>query len=134
MSPDSALRDAFATLVESYAAPIRRLCAVYATDPADRGGSLPRHLSCDLACAPRVQERRLRTHVAVPNRAQRGAHVADAEPAGFTVKGTTVPDGEVDLVGLYVARAIPSDAYALLTDEKPAGLLVRAAGDDRARA
>ena len=36
MSPDSALRDAFATLVESYAAPIRRLCAVYATDPADR--------------------------------------------------------------------------------------------------
>ena len=36
MSPDSALRDAFATLVESYAAPIRRLCGVYASDPADR--------------------------------------------------------------------------------------------------
>jgi RNA polymerase sigma-70 factor (ECF subfamily) len=36
VSPDSALRDAFANLVESYASPIRRLCAVYATDPADR--------------------------------------------------------------------------------------------------
>jgi hypothetical protein len=28
--------------------------------------------------------------------------------------------GDVDLVGLYVARGIPSDAFALLTDEKPA--------------
>jgi len=43
-----------------------------------------------------------------------------SSPAGFTVKGVTVPDSEVDLVGLYVARGIPSDAYALLTDEKPA--------------
>jgi hypothetical protein len=42
-----------------------------------------------------------------------------SSPAGFTVKGVTVPDSEVDLVGLYVARGIPSDAYALLTDEKP---------------
>jgi hypothetical protein len=42
-----------------------------------------------------------------------------SSPAGFSVKDKTVPDGEVDLVGLYVARGIPSDAYALLTDEKP---------------
>jgi len=36
VSHDTALRDSFARLVESYAAPLRRLCAVYATDPADR--------------------------------------------------------------------------------------------------
>lgn len=36
MSLDSARRDSFARLVESYAAPIRRLCAVYASNPADR--------------------------------------------------------------------------------------------------
>ena len=42
-----------------------------------------------------------------------------SSPAGLSVKGKAVPDGEVDLVGLYVARGIPSDAYALLTDEKP---------------
>jgi len=28
----------------------------------------------------------------------------------------TVPDASVDLVGLYVARGIPGDAYALITD------------------
>ncbi len=42
-----------------------------------------------------------------------------SSPAGLAVKGTAVPDNEVDLVGLYVERGIPSDAYALLTDEKP---------------
>ena len=36
MSHDTALRASFSRLVESYAAPLRRLCAVYATDPADR--------------------------------------------------------------------------------------------------
>ena len=36
MSHDTALRDSFTRLVESYAAPLRRLCAVYATDPSDR--------------------------------------------------------------------------------------------------
>ena len=46
--------------------------------------------------------------------------LAGSSPAGFTVNGTTIPDGELDLVGLYVARTIPSDAYALLTGEKPA--------------
>ena len=30
-----------------------------------------------------------------------------------------IPDVQLDLVGLYVARAIPSDAYALITSERP---------------
>jgi hypothetical protein len=42
-----------------------------------------------------------------------------SSPAGFTVDHATVPDSELDLIGLYVARAIPSDAYALVTDEQP---------------
>jgi len=46
--------------------------------------------------------------------------LAGSSPAGFTVDGTTIPDNELDLVGLYVARTIPSDAYALITGEKPA--------------
>ncbi len=46
--------------------------------------------------------------------------LAGSSPAGFTVNGTTIPDAELDLVGMYVARGIPGDAYALLTDEKPA--------------
>jgi len=43
-----------------------------------------------------------------------------SSPAGFVVGGTVIPDVQLDLVGLYVAREIPSDAYALITDEKPA--------------
>jgi hypothetical protein len=39
--------------------------------------------------------------------------------AGFTVDHATIPDSELDLIGLYVSRAIPSDAYALVTDERP---------------
>ncbi|MBV8760001.1 MAG: hypothetical protein JO257_22110 [Deltaproteobacteria bacterium] len=42
-----------------------------------------------------------------------------SSPAGLAVKGASVPDGEVDLVGLYVARGIPSDAFALLVGEQP---------------
>src|SRR6185503_5709494 len=40
-------------------------------------------------------------------------------PAGFDVGGSVVPDGEIELVGLYVSRGIPADAYALVTDELP---------------
>jgi hypothetical protein len=40
-------------------------------------------------------------------------------PAGFTVEGTTLPDAQLDLIGLYVARSIPSDAYVVLADERP---------------
>jgi hypothetical protein len=40
-------------------------------------------------------------------------------PAGFTVGGLTIPDAQLDLVGLYVVRDVPSDAYALITGENP---------------
>lgn len=43
-----------------------------------------------------------------------------SSPAGFVVGGTTIPDAQVDLLGLYVARGLPADAYALITDENPA--------------
>ncbi len=39
--------------------------------------------------------------------------------AGFAVSGQTVPDAHVDLVGLYVKRGVPGDAYALLVGEQP---------------
>jgi hypothetical protein len=40
-------------------------------------------------------------------------------PAGLAAGSATVPDGQIDLVGLYVARGVPDGAYALLTDEQP---------------
>jgi hypothetical protein len=40
-------------------------------------------------------------------------------PTGFTVGGTTIPDTQLDLVGVYIARGIPSGAHALLTGERP---------------
>lgn len=40
--------------------------------------------------------------------------------AGLAVAGGTVPDAHVDLVGLYVRRGVPGDAYALLAGERPA--------------
>jgi hypothetical protein len=39
--------------------------------------------------------------------------------AAFAVDGATIPDAQIDLVGLYVARGIPSDAYALIDGENP---------------
>jgi hypothetical protein len=39
--------------------------------------------------------------------------------AGLTADKATVPDAQIDLVGLYVSREIPADAYALITGEKP---------------
>ncbi|MGE5181285.1 MAG: hypothetical protein ACM31C_04460 [Acidobacteriota bacterium] len=45
--------------------------------------------------------------------------VKGSSPAGFVAKGVVIPDAQLDLVGLYVSRSIPSDAYALLTAEKP---------------
>lgn len=41
-------------------------------------------------------------------------------PAGFTIGGLTIPDGQLDLIGLYVVRDIPSGAYAVIVGEKPA--------------
>jgi hypothetical protein len=40
-------------------------------------------------------------------------------PAGFTVGGLTIPDAQLDLVGLFVTRSIPSDAYAVIVGERP---------------
>jgi hypothetical protein len=37
----------------------------------------------------------------------------------FVVSGQTIPAAQVDLVGVYVARAVPADAYALLAEERP---------------
>ena len=39
--------------------------------------------------------------------------------AGFNVGTATVPDANLDLVGLYVTRPVPSGAYALITGERP---------------
>lgn len=41
--------------------------------------------------------------------------------AGFAVaQGVTVPDAQIDLLGLYVAKGIPDGAYALIDGERPA--------------
>lgn len=43
-----------------------------------------------------------------------------SSPAGaFTVGGQTIPDAQIDLVGLAVQRGVPGDAYALVTGEQP---------------
>jgi hypothetical protein len=40
-------------------------------------------------------------------------------PAGLDVGGATLPDDQIDLIGLLVARGIPHGAYALVTGESP---------------
>jgi hypothetical protein len=40
-------------------------------------------------------------------------------PAGLAIGDKVIPDGEIELVGLYPARAIPGDAYAVVTGELP---------------
>jgi hypothetical protein len=40
-------------------------------------------------------------------------------PAGFTVSGATIPDAQLDLIGLYVVRDVPSNAYVVITGERP---------------
>jgi hypothetical protein len=43
-----------------------------------------------------------------------------ASPAGALATGSaSVPDANTDLVGVYVARSVPDDAYALTTGETP---------------
>jgi len=42
-----------------------------------------------------------------------------SSPTGFVVGTQTVPDAQVDLIGVYLTRAIPGDAYALITGEHP---------------
>ncbi len=41
--------------------------------------------------------------------------------AGFTVaSGVTIPDADLDLIGIYSSRGVPDGAYALISGEKPA--------------
>ena len=47
------------------------------------------------------------------------ATLRKSPPAGLDVGGTTLPDDQIGLIGLYVARGIPADAYAVLTGEVP---------------
>ena len=42
-----------------------------------------------------------------------------SSPAGLTFGTQALPDAQIELVGLHVARAIPDDAYALVTGESP---------------
>ncbi len=45
--------------------------------------------------------------------------IKGSSPSGFTVGTTTIPDAQLDLVGVYVTRTIPDGAYALLIAERP---------------
>jgi hypothetical protein len=47
------------------------------------------------------------------------AKLKGSSPSGFSVDTITVPDAELDLVGLYVSREIPSGAFALIAGERP---------------
>ena len=40
-------------------------------------------------------------------------------PAGITVGGLTIPDAQLDLIGMFVVRDIPSDAYVVILGERP---------------
>jgi hypothetical protein len=40
-------------------------------------------------------------------------------PAGLDVGGATLPDDQIDLIGLYVSRGIPAGAYAVVAGEAP---------------
>jgi hypothetical protein len=40
-------------------------------------------------------------------------------PAGLDVGTQVLPDEDIELVGLYVTRRIPDDAYAVITGEVP---------------
>ncbi len=41
-------------------------------------------------------------------------------PAGQLALGGSVPDAQLELIGIYVARAIPAGAYVVVTGEAPA--------------
>lgn len=40
-------------------------------------------------------------------------------PSGFTAQNVTIPDAQLDLIGIYVSRSIPDGAVALIGGEKP---------------
>lgn len=43
-----------------------------------------------------------------------------ASPPGQLALGGTFPEGQLELLGLYVPRALPGDAYVIVTGEQPA--------------
>ncbi|MBA3821535.1 MAG: hypothetical protein H0X17_21810 [Deltaproteobacteria bacterium] len=44
----------------------------------------------------------------------------EKSPAGsFTFGTTSIPEAQLDLVGIHATRAIPADAYVLIANEKP---------------
>ncbi|HEX4421752.1 MAG TPA: hypothetical protein VH165_27765 [Kofleriaceae bacterium] len=44
---------------------------------------------------------------------------AAATPGSLLLGDTAIPDAQIDLVGLYVTRSIPADAYVVVTGESP---------------
>jgi hypothetical protein len=46
--------------------------------------------------------------------------VRASPPDALAVGGASVPDGQIDLLGLYLPRAIPDGAYAVVAGENPA--------------
>ncbi len=46
--------------------------------------------------------------------------VLRASPIGGFTVDSVVPEAQLDLVGLYVGRDVPADAYAIVSGEKPA--------------
>jgi len=40
-------------------------------------------------------------------------------PGGFVVGSATIPDAQIDLIGVFAARGTPHDAYAIITGERP---------------
>jgi hypothetical protein len=47
------------------------------------------------------------------------ATLRKSPPAGLDFGGQLLPDAQIELVGLYVPRALPADAYAVVTGEVP---------------
>jgi hypothetical protein len=39
--------------------------------------------------------------------------------AQFAIGNVAIPDAQIDLIGVFVARGLPSDAYALIASESP---------------
>jgi hypothetical protein len=47
------------------------------------------------------------------------AMLAASPPGAFAADGGAIPEAQVDLVGVFVTRTVPDDAYALITGEEP---------------
>ncbi|MEZ4361443.1 MAG: hypothetical protein R3B48_14750 [Kofleriaceae bacterium] len=114
--PDAA---AWQTALRAAGLPVHLLPAPQSTD------AIPRFaLGMAAAEASKLLERAgLWTVRAEPVlRTQRGtwAELRASPPSELTLGGATVPDAHVDLVGFFVARDLPAQAYALITEESPA--------------